>query len=63
MILPDAVRRELRDRELQRHLAELAHTAYLAGVLDALEIDRERYESFDDETGELTLRDPDAGAP
>lgn len=54
---------ELRRRYQARQDAEQSLVTYLAGVLDALDVDHERFLSFDDEVGIVELADQDSEVP
>jgi hypothetical protein len=53
--LKPRVMAELKQRSAVRELAELSLTAYLAGVCDALGIEREQWAGFEDSTGDVLL--------
>jgi hypothetical protein len=54
--LPETATTELARRYLARAQTEAALVSYLRGLCDALGVDPARYDSFDDEKGELVLK-------
>ena len=56
--IPQAAVAGLHGRHIAHEATERDLTTYLQGILAGLDIDPKRYAGFDDQTGELLLKDP-----